>query len=85
MPSLNGTTVAQALSKSLYLERIETTVSAWLKHNPGRAACEHRKECRGGCRVSALTESKDNDYLGVDPFTCAFFKGGWEDRIHRAV
>jgi radical SAM protein with 4Fe4S-binding SPASM domain len=83
MPSLYDMTVAQALSASLYLERIETPVSALMEHNPGCASCEHRKVCGGGCRASALTEH--NDYLGADPATCAFFKGGYEDKIRRAV
>jgi radical SAM protein with 4Fe4S-binding SPASM domain len=83
MPSLYDITVAQALSASLYLERIETPVSALMEHNPGCASCEHRKSCGGGCRASALTEH--NDYLGADPATCAFFKGGYEDKIRRAV
>jgi radical SAM protein with 4Fe4S-binding SPASM domain len=85
MPSLNDMTIAQALSDSLYLERIKTPVSALMEHNPECASCEHRKECCGGCRAAALTVNGDNDYLGVVPETCAFFKDGWEDRIHKVA
>jgi radical SAM protein with 4Fe4S-binding SPASM domain len=85
MPSLNDMTIAQALSDSRYLERIKTPVSALMEHKPECASCEHRKVCGGGCRAMALSFNKDNDYLGVDPSVCAFFKGGWEDRIHRAA
>ncbi|MDR1271957.1 MAG: hypothetical protein LBK04_03060 [Clostridiales Family XIII bacterium] len=28
-------------------------------------------------------EANGDGYLGVDPDTCAFFKGGWEGRIRR--
>ena len=38
--------------------------------------------CAGGCRSAAL--QADDNYYGVDPGACYFFKNGWEDRI-RAV
>jgi radical SAM protein with 4Fe4S-binding SPASM domain len=85
MPSLNDMTVAQALSDSLYLERIKTPVSALIEHNPECASCEHRKACGGGCRAAALAFNGDNDYLGIDPATCYLFKGGYEGMIRGIV
>lgn len=85
MPSLNDMTLAQALSDSPYLKLIKAPVSDLMEHNPECASCEHRRVCGGGCRAAALVASEDNDYLGRDPKTCAFFKGGYEDRIRRVV
>jgi radical SAM protein with 4Fe4S-binding SPASM domain len=85
MPSLNDMTVAQALSDSLYLERIETPVSALIEHNPECASCGHRKECGGGCRAAALAMNADNDYLRRDPATCFIFKAGCEGMIRRVA
>ncbi|MDR1088665.1 MAG: radical SAM protein [Coriobacteriales bacterium] len=81
MPSLCDITLTEALSGSRYSERIQTPVSTLLEHNPACAACEYRTQCGGGCRAAALAANADNDYLGRDPATCAFFKGGYEDRI----
>jgi radical SAM protein with 4Fe4S-binding SPASM domain len=81
MPDLNGMTIAQALSDSLYARLIETPVSALMEHNPLCVSCKRRKDCGGGCRATAIMFSGKDDYLGIDPAACTFFKGGWDDRI----
>lgn len=81
MPGLSDMTVAQALSGSPYLERIETPVSALIEHNPECASCEYRRVCGGGCRAVAMSINGDNDYLGRDLAACTFFRGGYEDKI----
>jgi radical SAM protein with 4Fe4S-binding SPASM domain len=81
MPDLNSITIAQALLDSLYAELIETPVSALMEHNHLCVSCKRRKDCGCGCRATAIMFSSKDDYLGLDPAACVFFKGGWDDRI----
>ncbi|MDR2560746.1 MAG: radical SAM protein [Holophagales bacterium] len=80
-PSLHGSTIAEALNSSIYLERISAPISELFGKNDECAACEHRLPCNGGCRSAALSENNGADYFGKDSWTCHFFKGGYEERI----
>ncbi len=44
--------------------------------------CEFIDRCAGGCRAAALIAGED--YYGMNPDLCEFFKNGWEREI-RAV
>jgi radical SAM protein with 4Fe4S-binding SPASM domain len=85
MPNILDTKLTEVLSNSEYLNRIETPVSALLEHNAECRECEHRAVCGGGCRAAALIENEDLDYLGKDPATCLYFKGGYEAKIKAVV
>jgi radical SAM protein with 4Fe4S-binding SPASM domain len=85
MPSIVDVPLVEALSDSFYLHCIETPVSALLAHQEECGVCEHRSYCGGGCRAAALMENNGDDYLGIDPATCFFFKNGYEERISQTV
>jgi radical SAM protein with 4Fe4S-binding SPASM domain len=80
MPNLNDTTIPEALSDSSYSRRVETPVSELIAHNAECRDCEHRAVCGGGCRATAV-ENGASGYLGIDPVSCFFFKGGYEEKI----
>jgi radical SAM protein with 4Fe4S-binding SPASM domain len=80
-PSLYDMTIAEAMQESIYLRRISAPICELFEHRAECAACEHRLHCNGGCRAAALIENNGADYLGVDSWTCRFFKGGYEQKI----
>ena len=82
MPNLTQMPLAQALSDSTYLKTIDLRLEELLAANGRCAACEYRFRCGGGCRSAALQTSRH--YLGVDEYTCRFFSGGYEQRVHDA-
>ena len=45
--------------------------------------CEFIDRCFGGCRNAALMAG--DDYYGVDPSICEFFKNGWDKRIREVA
>ena len=84
-PSVGELTLAEALSDSFYMNFISTTLSDYLAHNPGCAACEFKNRCGGGCRGRAVDSNKGSDLLGVDPDACLIFKGGYYDRVKELI
>jgi len=83
MPNLMESTIVQALSNSRLFDRIDTRVEQVLANNPECAKCDHRLRCGGGCRACAMVFS--GDYFGADPYSCYFFKNGYEQKIRDLV
>ena len=65
-----------------FLHAVNYNVGDVRRSNDECRKCEFNERCAGGCRSAAL--QADDNYYGVDPDACYFFKNGWEDRI-RAV
>lgn len=83
MPSLLNSTICEELCSSRFFDTIDTHVDAVFRNNLECAACEYRLRCGGGCRACAMNFS--NDFYSVDPYSCYFFKNGYEYKVHEQV
>ena len=59
------------------------------RENPECDACPWFGHCAGGCRALAILGASESgrglDYYASDPMACAFFKGGWYDRVREQL
>ncbi len=62
--------------ESEYMKMADLRISERLGHNPECAQCPYWKACQGGCPAIGYICS-GGDWLGVDQWKCAFFKGGY--------
>jgi radical SAM protein with 4Fe4S-binding SPASM domain len=83
MPNITEIPLAEALSDSQYLRRIDTRLEDMLEVNKDCAECEHKLVCGGGCRAGALMSGED--YLGRDKYICHFFKNGYEAKVRDII
>jgi radical SAM protein with 4Fe4S-binding SPASM domain len=60
---------------------IDTRLRDYFAHNPGCAACEFRNRCAGGCRGRVASVAGGDNLLARDEDTCAFFRGGWYEKL----
>lgn len=79
-PLISQIGLKQCITDSAYMRLIEMRGSQILDHNPECRVCEYANRCLGGCRASALGTTPD-DIMGRDMAACAFFRGGWTDKI----
>lgn len=79
-PSMLETPLEEILGlDSRYMYFTDLRISDYMKHNPECAECEYRELCCGGCRAWAVRDGS-TDYLGRDPITCEYYKGGWKEK-----
>ena len=83
MPSLLESTISQAMTDSFFFDTINTKVETVLGNNPECTSCEHRLRCGGGCRACAMAIG--DGFFSVDPYSCFFFKNGYEKKIRDLV
>ena len=81
--NLNEQRLCDILKESEYVRLSYTTVGDVRRGNDECRKCEYIDRCTGSCRNSALM-AEDN-YYGVDPDACYFFRNGWEERIKAAA
>ena len=81
-PSLHEQRLSEVLQDSKVVELAYASVRDVRNGNDECRGCDYLDRCSGGCRNSALMAG--DNYYGVDPGVCYFFKNGWEERI-RAV
>lgn len=81
--NLTQMTLQQALTDSDYLDLVTSNVAALAKHNSKCRECPYLNQCAGGCRAHAF--GVDGDYFGVDPCRCAYYEGGYGEKLRRAV
>ena len=62
-----------------YLELVTMPVSDIREENEPCRNCQYWRCCMGGCRAIALAFTKD--YKHYDPAKCAFFKGGYMQKL----
>lgn len=82
-PTLKEKPLREILTDSDYVKYSYTSVGDVRRGNDECRKCEYIDRCAGSCRNSALMAG-DNFY-GVDPDACYFFKNGWEERIRAAA
>ena len=79
-PNLFETPLREILRDSELVKLTYATVGE-VRDKSGKCRdCEFIDRCFGGCRNAALMAG--DDYYGVDPAVCDFFKNGWDKRIH---
>ena len=79
-PNLFETPLKEVLRDSELVRLTYATVGE-VRDKSGKCRdCEYIDRCAGGCRNAALMAG--DDYYGVDPAICEFFKNGWDKRIH---
>jgi radical SAM protein with 4Fe4S-binding SPASM domain len=81
MPNLRDTTIGEIYSEkeNRFFSLVNIRAADVIAHNGECGICEHRLECRGGCRGAAV--SCGNGMLGKDNAICRFFKGGWRGEV----
>ena len=82
-PTLKEKPLREILTDSDYVKYSYTTVGDVRRGNDECRKCEYIDRCAGSCRNSALLAG--DNYYGVDPDACYFFKNGWEERIRAAA
>jgi radical SAM protein with 4Fe4S-binding SPASM domain len=77
MPNLRDTAIAEIYGEkeNRFFSLVNIRAGEVIQHNEECGTCEHRLECRGGCRGAAV--SSGNGLLGKDNAICRFFKGGY--------
>lgn len=83
-PVIQEIGLENCLTRSSYMELIQTRAARVIEHNERCGACEFRNACMGGCRASAL-ETDPEDVLGIDPACCEYYRGGWSARVRAAA
>ncbi len=67
------------LREGPYLEAVTCSVNTLYEKNEACRACEYKKLCAGGCR--AIATALTDDYFGIDPSKCMFYKRGYMQKI----
>ena len=82
-PSIKEKPLREILTDSPYVKLSYATVGDVRRGNDECRTCEFIDRCAGSCRNSALLHG--DNYYGVDPDACYFFKNSWEERIRAAA
>ncbi len=82
-PTLKERPLREILTDSNYVKFSYTTVGDVRRGSGECRKCEYADRCTGSCRSAALAAG--DNYYGVDPDACFFFKNGWEERIRAAA
>ena len=77
--NVKTTLLHELLSGGKYLELVTMPVSDIREENEPCRNCQYWRCCMGGCRAIALAFTKD--YKHYDPAKCAFFKGGYMQKL----
>ena len=75
--------LAACLTDSTFMDFASRCTDDLFAHNPECGSCEHRLNCGGGCRASALQES--HDYYGCDSYQCLVWKEGYSEKLAMAL
>lgn len=81
--NVKKTPLQSLLSDSKLTEWTFLTLEDLYRVNAKCRDCPYRNACRGGCR--ALAYGMTGDWRGSDPLRCAYFYGGFYDRVNALV
>ena len=82
-PGLKEQRLSDILKESDYVRYSYATVGDVRRGNDECRKCDFVDRCAASCRNSALIEG--DNYYGVDPEACFFFRNGWEERIKKVA
>lgn len=82
-PNLKDTPLREILRDSDFVDLCYAKVGDVRDGNDECRNCEFIDRCTGGCRNAALIAG--DNYFGVDPDVCLFFKNGWDKRIREVA
>ena len=82
-PNLKDTPLREILRDSDFVDLCYAKVGDVRDGNDECRKCEFIDRCVGGCRNAALIAG--DNYFGVDPDVCLFFKNGWDKRIREVA
>jgi radical SAM protein with 4Fe4S-binding SPASM domain len=85
MPNLRDAAIGEIYSEkgNPFFSVVNIRTGEVIAHNKECGICEHRLECRGGCRGAAV--SCGNGLLGKDAAICRFFKEGYRAEIEKLI
>jgi radical SAM protein with 4Fe4S-binding SPASM domain len=85
MPNLRDAAISEIYSKkeNPFFSLVNIRAGDVIAHNEECGICEHRLECRGGCRGAAM--SCGNGIMGKDAAVCRFFKEGYRAEIEKLI
>ncbi len=75
--------LAACLTDSTFMNFVSRCTDDLFARNLECGSCEHRMNCGGGCRASALEES--HDFYGCDSYQCLVWKEGYRDKLTQAL
>ncbi len=70
------------LRTGAYIDAVTCSINTLYEKNEKCNTCEYKKLCAGGCR--AIATALTDDYLGIDPSKCMFYKMGYMQKIDEA-
>lgn len=82
-PNIFQQPLKEILSDPFFKKYACATVKDVRDANPQCRTCEYIDRCTGGCRISAMLAG--DNYYGIDPALCEFFKNGWDQKIAKAA
>ncbi len=82
-PLITQNSLSDCINNSFYMQIINTRASEYLALNEICNNCKYSRHCYGGCRADALEHG--NNLMGKSPGTCEIFRGGWVDKVIKAV
>lgn len=77
--NVKTTALHELLERGEYLDTVTMPVSKIFEANEICRGCQYWKCCMGGCRAIALAFT--GSYRHFDPAKCAFFKGGYMQKL----
>ncbi|MDR3336056.1 MAG: radical SAM protein [Treponema sp.] len=85
MPNLRDAALGDIFSQreGRFFSVVNIRAGEVIGHNEDCGLCEHRVECRGGCRGAAV--SGKNGLLGKDDRACRFFKEGYRKEAEKLI
>ena len=83
-PLITEKSLSQCITDSRYMKLIETKASEYLALNEICDKCKYGHNCFGGCRADALSAG-ENNIMSKSPSACELFRGGWVEKIIKAV
>lgn len=74
----------EIINDSHYATLANATCAQCVEHNKECMECKYKWLCRAGCRAGACDNNK-TDYYGIDENACAFFKGGYFEKVQKII
>jgi radical SAM protein with 4Fe4S-binding SPASM domain len=85
MPNLRDTAIGDVYreKENSFFSLVNIRCGELIAYNEECGSCEHRAECRGGCRGAAV--SSGNGVLDKDDAICYFFREGWRAEAGKLI
>ena len=83
-PLITDIGLQKCITDSAYMKLIDTRAGEYFALHEDCRQCKYSLRCYGGCRADALILD-ETDIMGKSPATCELYRGGWVEKIIKAV